>query len=257
MEEVLTSSQILRYLECAENVARAAGQRLRGVRTRSINSDFGNDVKLQEDVDSENFIRSRLAETGLPIIGEEQGGDVALMNSDQLYWVVDPIDGTFNFLRGIPGVCVSIGLMRGMRAVAGVVYEFTNDEMFAGGIGLPLKVNSKIVKPNWAKDISQAVMMTGFPSITDYSTEALAEFVQVVQKFKKVRMCGSAALAMAWVAAGRADLYREIRVNLWDIAGGLALMESAGAVCVVESANIPSKPMCLIIKAAACKEFII
>jgi len=245
------------YLETAIETAKTAGLRLKGVRTRRINSDAGNDVKLQEDIDSEIFIREKLSTTGIPVIGEEKGGDASLMRGDGLYWVVDPIDGTFNFLRGIPGVCVSIGLMRGMKPVVGVVYDFTRDEMFAGGAGLPLQINGKTVRPEWACNVSQAVMMTGFPSITDYSTEALAEFIQVVQKFKKVRMCGSAALAMAWVAAGRADLYREIRVNLWDIAGGLALMESAGAVYEISSAGIEGKPMCLIIKAAAKKEFII
>ncbi len=257
MSDILSKAAVARHLDTAREVALLAGRRLMGVRTRSVNSDAGNDVKLQEDVESEIFIRARLADTNIPVIGEEQGGDASLMNSDKLYWVVDPIDGTYNFLRGINGVCVSIGLMRGMQAVAGVVYDFTADEIYTGGIGQPLKLNGKIIKPNWAKDVSQAVMMTGFPSITDYSDAALGEFIRVVQKFKKVRMCGSAALAMAWVASGRADLYREIRVNLWDIAGGLALMESAGAVCEIQNAGLEGKPMCLIIKAAAKKEFII
>lgn len=252
----ITKSEASRLLEFAVDTAKKAGMRLRGVRTRSVNSDAGNDVKLQEDIDSEKFIREKLAVSNLPVIGEENGGDISLLDSDKLYWVVDPIDGTFNFLRGMPNVCVSIGLMRGRKPVVGAIYDFTRDEMFSGGTKLPLCINSRIVKPNWASDISQAVMMTGFPSITDYSTEALQEFIKAVQKFKKVRMCGSAALAMAYVACGRADLYREIRVNLWDIAAGLSLMESAGAVWEVHSANIPEKPLCLIIKAAAKKEFI-
>ena len=120
-------------LETAVAVAKAAGDRLKGISERRVNSDAGNDVKLQEDVESEMFIRAKLEETGIPAIGEEQGGDVARVNNGELYWIVDPIDGTYNYLRGIPGVCVSIALMKGWEPVVGVIYDFTRGELYAGG----------------------------------------------------------------------------------------------------------------------------
>lgn len=242
-------------LETASKTALAAGRRLAGIGGRRVNSDAGNDVKLQEDVESEVFIRGLLEDTGIAVVGEEKGGDASLMGRDEPYWVVDPIDGTYNFLRGIPGVCVSIGLMRGMVPLAGAVYDFTRDELFSGGKGLPLRLNGEPVSPAWARSESQAVIMTGFPSNTDYSEENLRLFINRMAKFKKVRMCGSAALAVAWVACGRADAYDERRINLWDVAAGLALVEAAGGVWKWEHSGLEGKPMSLNIQAAAREEF--
>ena len=244
-------------LKAAINAAKLAGDRLLTISQRRVNSDAGNDVKLQEDVESEQFIRGVLERTGIPVIGEEQGGEIERVKADKLYWIVDPIDGTYNFLRDIPGVCVSIGLMRGMQPVVGAIYDFTRGELFAGGKGFPLTINGKEKMPTWAKTISQSVLMTGFPSATSYDDETLKSFVMSAQKFKKVRMCGSAAVAMAWVAAGRADAYREKRLYLWDVAAGLSLMESVGAAWEVKSANIKEKPLCIEVQAAASRELFI
>ena len=104
------------FLKIASSVAKAAGERLSAIAERRVNSDAGNDVKLQEDVESEMFIRGKLETTGIPVIGEENGGDTSLAFNDSYYWIVDPIDGTYNFLRGIPGVCVSVALMKGAHA---------------------------------------------------------------------------------------------------------------------------------------------
>lgn len=243
------------FLKIAVSVAKAAGDRLAQIAERRVNSDAGNDVKLQEDVESEMFIREKLEPTGIPVIGEENGGDTSLAFSDSYYWIVDPIDGTYNFLRGIPGVCVSIALMRGRKPVVGAIYDFTRGELYAGGAGLPLTLNGREIKPNWASDIKQAVLMTGFPNATDYSDKNLKHFVMSVQKFKKVRMCGSAALAIAWVASGRADAYKESRLYLWDIAAGLSLIESAGGTYELEFLGLEGKPLSISIQAAASHEF--
>ncbi len=244
-------------LEVARETAKIAGDRLKLISQRRVNSDAGNDVKLQEDVESEMFIREMLSSTGVPVIGEEHGGDLSVIESDAPYWVVDPIDGTYNYLRNMPGVCVSIGLMRGKKPVVGAIYDFTRDELFLGGKGFPLTLNGVEIKPRWAKDIKQAVLMTGFPSATNYDDDNLKNFVMSAQAFKKVRMVGSACVAMAWVAAGRADAYSEKRLYLWDIAAGLSLMESAGAVWEFKSAGIKEKPLCVEVQAAASKEFFI
>ncbi|MBO6103042.1 MAG: hypothetical protein J6P03_07290 [Opitutales bacterium] len=242
-------------LNFAEDTAFKAGQRLTKIAQRRVNSDAGNDVKLQEDVESEMFIRELLAPTGIEVVGEEKGGDASLVSRDTPYWVVDPIDGTYNFLRGIPGVCVSIGLMRGMTPIVGAIYDFTRNELFSGGKGLGLFINSKPATPNWAKTVNQAVIMTGFPSNTDYSDQNMRAFITRMQKFKKVRMCGSAAIAMAWVASGRADCYDERRINLWDVAAGLAIVEGAGGVWKCESAGLEGKPLSFNLQAAAKEEF--
>lgn len=244
-------------LKFAEDAALKAGVRLSKIVERRVNSDAANDVKLQEDVESEIFIRGILKDTGIEVVGEEKGGDASLISRTEPYWVVDPIDGTFNFLRGIPSVCVSIGLMCGMRPVVGAVYDFTRNELFSGGREFGLFLNGVKVEPKWAKTMEQAVVMTGFPSITDYSDENMRLFVKRMQAFKKVRMCGSAAIACSWVASGRADCYDERGINLWDIAAGLSLIEGAGGVWKCESAGIEGRPLTFNLQMACREEFYI
>ena len=229
-----STSSAHELLTLATATARAAGAALVKRVDRTINSEIGHDVKMQADVDSETLIRERLLRTKLPVIGEEIGGDASLLGRDELYWAVDPIDGTYNFLRGFPGVCVSIGLWRGRRPVAGVIYDFYRDELFAGGGGLGLTLNGRTVSPKWAADIPHAVLCTGFPSGVDRGGEAVRKFVSYVERYKKIRMIGSAALALAYVASGRADAYFEENIKLWDIAAGLALIEGAGGHTRVE-----------------------
>lgn len=216
-------------LAIAEAAARETGAILRAGGDRSVALNSATDVKLAADTNSERLVRERLAATALPIFGEELGGDPALYDSaGTLYWVVDPLDGTFNYQRGQPLTCVSIGLMRGNEPVLGVIYNFNADEMFSGFVGEGVFLNGKKIVPAWATEISQACLMTGFPALADKSPEALAPFIAEVGKFKKIRMIGTAALAVAYVAVGRADVYDERGTNLWDVAAGMALVRAAG-----------------------------
>lgn len=219
-----------KLLALAESAARETGAILRAGGDKSVSLNTATDVKLAADVNSETLVRERLAATGLPIIGEELGGDPALYDDagTALYWVVDPLDGTFNYQRGQPLTCVSIGLMRGSDPVLGVIFNFNADEMFSGLVGEGIFLNGRKIVPAWATEISQACLMTGFPALADKSPEALAPFIAEVGKFKKIRMIGTAALAVAYVACGRADVYQEQGTNLWDIAAGIALVKAAG-----------------------------
>ncbi|HVU39010.1 MAG TPA: inositol monophosphatase family protein [Opitutales bacterium] len=215
-------------LTLAAATARAAGAALAKRSDRTVNSESDHDIKLQADVDSENLIRERLARTKLPIIGEEIGGDAGLLSRDEPYWAVDPLDGTYNYLRGMPGACVSIGLWQGRRPLLGVVFDFWRDELYSGGAGLGLTLNGRALQTRWAPDVPHAVLCTGFPSGADRGGVAVRQFISQVERFKKIRMIGSAALALAYVASGRADAYFEESIKLWDIAAGLALVEGAG-----------------------------
>lgn len=219
-----------KLLALAESAARETGAILRAGGDKSVSLNTATDVKLAADVNSETLVRERLSPTGLPIIGEELGGDPALYDAagTALYWVVDPLDGTFNYQRGQPLTCVSIGLMRGSEPVLGVIFNFNADEMFSGLVGEGIFLNGRKIVPAWATEISQACLMTGFPALADKSPEALAPFIAEVGKFKKIRMIGTAALAVAYVACGRADVYQEQGTNLWDIAAGIALIKAAG-----------------------------
>ena len=227
-------------LDLAEHVSRAAGDQLLAGNDsfRKINAEEGKDVKLQADTESEKLIRAILSNaSSLPIIGEEEGGSISLPESEQLYWVVDPLDGTYNYLKDLPMACVSIGLFRGHSPVLGVVFDFYRNELFKSIVGQGLYLNGVIFQPCWSKSIEKAAIATGFPSDRDYSSPSLQRFVEEAQRFKKVRLLGSAALALAYVATGRVDAYHEENIRLWDVAAGLALVKAAGGVIRMTPAN--------------------
>lgn len=231
----MEASELKELLKIAENAACDTGAVLRAGGNLSVSLNSDTDVKLAADVDSEKLVRERLETTGLPIIGEELGGNPELYDTaGAYYWVVDPLDGTFNYQRGQPLTCVSIGLMCGKDPVLGVICNFNANEIFSGIVGEGIFLNGKKIVPAWANEISQACLMTGFPALADKSPAALVPFIEEVGKFKKIRMIGSAALAVAYVAAGRADVYSEKGTNLWDVAAGMALVKAAGGFIKIE-----------------------
>jgi len=241
--------------QLAVRAAHAAGDALVAAADKTVNLVTDADVKAKADEDAERIVRDILATSGLPVIGEELGGDAALWESkDDLYWVVDPIDGTYNYLRDQPATCVAIALMSGREPLVGVVREFAAGNTFLGVVGKGVFVNGVAVTPGWATSIGQACLMTGFPAAADKSPEALAGFVAEVGRFKKIRMIGSAALAVAYVGVGRADVYYENNTNLWDVAAGLALVKAGGGVYSIRETG--KKPLNLDVRAAGRAEWL-
>jgi myo-inositol-1(or 4)-monophosphatase len=216
-------------LRLATEAARAAGQVLRDAlkREHQVLSQVGRDIKLQADRDAERVILERLRESDHPVLAEESGthGD---LDKDRPFWMVDPLDGTMNFSRGIPGCAVSIALGLPDAPFLGVVYDFQRDEMFSGVVGEGASLNGTPIQVSTIAQSKAAVLATGFPVNFEYSEEGLHDFAQRIQRFKKVRMIGSAALSLAYVACGRFDAYAEDDIMLWDIAAGLALVNAAG-----------------------------
>ena len=246
------------HLDIAIRAAKIAAEPLKSAVEgyRSIHLEEAHDVKLQADLESERRIREFLnKETPYPIIGEEQGGDSSLWSSDEYYWVVDPLDGTFNYLREYPQSCVSIGLMKGPKPIVGVINDFNRNEIFTGGQGLKFQMNGKTLTPNWASSIDKACLTTGFPHSMKRDMNSIDDFVQILLRYKKVRMIGTAALAMTYVATGYFDVYYETGIKLWDIAAGLAFAESVGAT--VQLQEWQDKPLHFNIWMAGLPEFIV
>lgn len=232
MKTAAPSRQLSAWLDLASRTARDAGRHLRQAGPDpKVWQEIGKDVKLELDREAESLIRERLGVANpLPIIGEEQGGDASLVSRYEPYWVVDPLDGTHNYWRGVPLTCVSIGLMRGETPVLGAIYDFHRDELFSGIVADGLTLNGRPVRPNWAASIGDASLQTGFPVGRDFGDASLALFVRRIQAYRKIRAIGSAALALAWVACGRFDAYYEEGIRLWDVAAGLALVQAAGGM---------------------------
>lgn len=213
----------------AEHAAREAGALLLAnmLSAQTVLCEMERDIKLQADRDAEALILSRLASTGYPVLAEESGAHGA-PGGDSLYWVVDPLDGTFNYSRQLPVCGVSIGLCRGDEPVLGVIYDFTRDEIFSGIVGEGAWLNGKPMCVSQRTERKQAVLCTGTPARGDFSPEVLRDYITTLVGFKKVRLLGSAAVMLAYVACGRTDAYLENDIMWWDVAAGLAIVRAAG-----------------------------
>ena len=144
-------------------------------------------------------------------------------------WIIDPLDGTTNFIHGIPTFSISIALYEGAEAVLGVVYEMNRGEMFYSYKGAPAFLNNKEINVSKTPTLAQSLVATGFPY---YEFEKLPQYMalltEVMQKCQGVRRIGSAAVDLAYVACGRFDAYFEYNLNSYDVAAGAFLVQQAG-----------------------------
>nr|MBI3612073.1 inositol monophosphatase [Nitrospirota bacterium] len=226
----ISSTLLGEWLALAEAGARSAGKFLAGSRSRvEVVANFGKDIKLSHDRESEERIVRLLREhSDLPILSEEQGLIPGHATDQEMRWIVDPLDGSLNYLRGIPFCCVSVGLWKGEAPVLGAIYDFDREELFTGIAEGGAWLNGTAITVSQTKNSSDAVLCTGFPVGMDLASAPLLAFVEQVRRYKKVRLFGSAALSLAYVAAGRVDAYCERDIRLWDVAAGLAIVRGAG-----------------------------
>lgn len=145
-------------------------------------------------------------------------------------WIIDPLDGTTNYSHGMPPFCVSIAYERAGELSVGVVYDPTIGEMFVAERGKGATLNGKAIHVSSTSVLRRALLATGFPYDAALMPLALSQFVWFARRAQAVRRIGSAALDMAYVAAGRFDGYWEASIHSWDIAAGVLLVEEAGGV---------------------------
>ena len=210
--------------DLAVDAARQAGDFLNKskLEKKEVYKEEGRDIKLIIDQDTEKLIRASLMGTNISILGEEYGGVI----SKERYWVIDPIDGTANYFRGLDECCVSIALMEGNEALIGVIYNFNNDQMYTAIKDQGAFLNNSKISVSDIASKDKASITTGFPA--SETVESSMNFLQDLKGWKKVRMFGSAALSCAYVASGKCDYYAEKGVYLWDIAAGICLVKEAG-----------------------------
>ncbi|MFY8352118.1 inositol-1-monophosphatase [Pseudoalteromonas sp. SSM20] len=190
-----------------------------------------NDFVTNVDKDAEAMIRDTILKSypNHSIIGEELGQQ---LGSDADYlWVIDPLDGTTNFIKGIPHFAVSIALKVKGRTEQAVVYDPIRGELFTATRGQGAQLNSKRIRVNKATDLSGTVLATGFPfkhkhHMEEYMNAFSALFIHTAD----MRRAGSAALDLAYVAAGRVDGFFEIGLKPWDTAAGQLLVKEAGGL---------------------------
>jgi myo-inositol-1(or 4)-monophosphatase len=228
----LSAEALGSYMSLAVEAAREAGQFLLAAGgTGAVVEDLARDIKLAVDRDAEECIVKILRQhSDFGMLTEEQGLLAGRGGSSGIRWIIDPLDGSLNFLKGIPFCCVSIALWQEQEPLLGVVYDFHREEVFTGTVGDGARLNGKPIQASSTREIGKAILCTGFPAGTDFAPEALLKLVEQVRHYKKVRLLGSAALSLAYVAAGRADAYFERDIKLWDVGAGLALVRAAGGV---------------------------
>jgi len=185
------------------------------------------DVVTAADVEAEAFIRDALqaATPGAAILGEE-GAPVS--GSTSVGWIVDPIDGTVNFLYNLPVMSVSIGATVAGEVVAGAVVDIVRGEVFRGSVGNGVLRDNVRVMPSATTNIGDALVGTGFSYAAEERRREGTVVARVLPEVRDIRNFGSAALHLCWVACGRLEAFYQVGPKEWDVAAGALLVSEAG-----------------------------
>lgn len=210
---------------------------------RGLSRDFGEVENLQvsmkgpgdfvsaADKRAEKTLIAELnkARPGYSFLAEESG---VIDGTDRANrWIIDPLDGTTNFLHGIPLFCISLALEREGQIVAGVIYNPIINELYVAERGGGAFVNDRRLRVAGRRDLGEAVVATGAPHLGKEGHDAfLSELGYMMSKTAGIRRCGAAALDLAWVAAGRFDGFWERSLKPWDIAAGALLVREAAGI---------------------------
>ena len=223
---------------------------------KSLIRDFGELEKLQvsskgpgdfvsaADKRSEKIIIEELLKVN-PNYGilSEESGEINKENKDNR-WIIDPIDGTLNFLNGVPQFAISIGYEENNEIICGVIFNPIMDEMFCAEKGNGAYLNNSRIRVSKKRRIQDALLVTGGPKqASKIKDKIFSEYINVSNNVSNIRKFGSAALDMAYVACGRFDGYWQRELNYWDIAAGIVILKEAGGFVdfFEEDPNLPLK----------------
>ncbi|HHT9112422.1 MAG: inositol monophosphatase [Planctomycetes bacterium] len=224
-----TIAQQSDYLALAVRAARKAGKYLRDLKKDQIkvSEEISKDIKLVADRESEAIIVNELlGNSDFNVLAEESGvtGDSRSVHS----WIVDPLDGSVNFLENIPLCCISIGLWHDSGPLFGVIYDFNRNDMYTGIVNECAWLNGQPISVKQKRGAESSILCTGFPVAMDFSSANIMYFISQIKTFRKIRMIGSASMSLAYVASGKVDAYFEKNIKIWDVAAGLAIVKAAG-----------------------------
>ncbi len=191
-----------------------------------------NDLVSYVDKTAEEIIVRALAEV-LPEAGFITEEKTINKTGERYNWIIDPLDGTTNFIHGLPVYSVSIALQEYDELVLGVVYEVNMDECFYAWKGSPAYMNGNIIKASDTPTIAQSLLATGFPYY-DFTKQAayISLFTELMKSCHGLRRMGSAAVDLAYTACGRFDAFYEYNLNPWDVAAGVLIVRQAGGQVV-------------------------
>jgi myo-inositol-1(or 4)-monophosphatase len=240
--EAPLASTTMNDLELAIHVARTAGAIVRDSFDRGVAPEYKarfdpvTEIDRRADDAIVQVLRSERPNDG--ILSEEGGGET----SARRHWIIDPLDGTVNFVHGIPQVSVSIALYDGDTGLVGVIFDPLRDEMFTASAGGGAQLNDRTITVSTEPELEGSVVATGFPYDHGlYAAGYAATVGAVLEHVNGIRRFGSAALDLAWVAAGRYEGYWELGIAPWDQAAGIIVVREAGGR-VTEPAGLDSTP---------------
>jgi len=184
------------------------------------------DIKIREDIESEKIIIENLKKIYPEdsFLSEERGIDGKNKNN---LWIIDPLDGSLNFSRGIPHFCISIAY-RGEEGKFGIVYDFLREEIFTGIERKGAYLNQKRINVSKINKIEESILSIGFMSGEDEIKYGLKILEEVTRKVKKIRIFGSASLDLCYLASGRIDLLIHLNLKKWDYEAGRIILKEAG-----------------------------
>ena len=218
------------FLTTAVDAALLAGELLRDNFEKPLEVDamHAHDIKLELDRRTQRLIEDHILarHPDHAILGEEgmRGGSTAYE------WIIDPLDGTVNYFYGLPHFATTIAIRRNNEILAGVIHDPMRGETWTAEAGGPALLNGKEVKVSTRTGLQECIVSMGVSKTVDTIDSTLPAFNVAIRRVKKMRMLGSAALDIAYVACGRLDAYIENTISLWDIAAGALLVRCAGGI---------------------------
>jgi len=197
-----------------------------------------NEIKAEADSFLEAEIFKYLIPLGIPILSEESGY-LAKENDEGYLFIVDPLDGTMNFVRGIDQCAISIALWKNNEPIFGVIYDLSSKKLSWGGKLFGAYHNDNLISVSNISDKRKAIICSGFPVRFDINSPDLMKcFWNKISAFSKIRMIGCASVSLVYVATGKADVYFEKNIMLWDVAAGLAILIGAGGDYTLNATSV-------------------
>lgn len=199
----------------------------KNIKDYQFSNEVPREVKAEADIIIEKILIDKLSISDLSILSEESGLIKSESNSN-LRFIIDPIDGTVNFIRGICNCSISVALFDGNTPVFGVLASYPSGIIAWGGKGIGAFMGEMPINVSSIKDTKKGVLCTGFPSRFEFNSKTILEQIHLMQSFNKVRMLGSASQSLLQVAQGSVEAYVESNIMIWDVAAGIAIVEGAG-----------------------------
>ena len=222
------------YLSVCEEAARSAGKILLEMlgTTNVRHKKNPKDLVTEADIAAQKAIESIVigAFPNHRFLGEETGYTPMSSDPSEFCWIVDPLDGTINFVHGVPCFGPSIALVQGTDVLCGVFYNPMIEEFFSAAKGQGAFLNGKRMQSSTGQTLGESLVGVSFPSIVEATSPDLLAFLNTIPKCRSFRRTGSTALNLAYVAAGRFDASWAFACNAWDIAAGIILVKESGGI---------------------------